>query len=338
MASSPFLYFCAEDYNTWAREALVNCEAPLFNTGVIEADAEFDQFAAGNGWAGEGFFWSTQGDLVDDVSVPEVGADCAPCTTLMQKSERWHKSQFHKCWTLPELQKACNRTGVAPGDEMPAVMAEYGQALVSIAALATMKGIYLNNVADDSSDLIVDATTLPVETNFVSRYAAVCAEALVGCGGDEMPMILMHTDVYTNKRKTGEILMMEVDCDDGQCVNRAFFEGKQVQHVRSDYLRDGADYITAMLRPGSLALGRADLDNAMTNDYDNCADGGTGSNQIYTRDCMVLHARGFSNIFNGDGTAATLTPTIADMALATSYTRSIEAENSNFVFIKSTEV
>jgi len=189
-------------------------------------------------------------------------------------------------------------------------------------------GVLLSNVANNSSDMVVDisaATTgTPVTINGTqytspnfTRNAVIDAAGTLGDRMDDFKAIAMHSSIYREAAKNNEIEFIR---DSDNNIMFATYAGMAVIKDDSLAMPTGGVFLSVIFGAG--ALGHASGDPATgfgleTWRYPDQGQGG-GASVLYSRRNSIIHPLGFS--FTGASVAGR-SPSSAELALAANWTR-----------------
>ena len=337
---------CATDVAGWMMEGRTDCPGRLWNSTIIRSSDVLETLADGKTWATDYHFWSFTGNTADpaNVGVPNKGEDCPPCNSVGQKSMTARKLIRTTCWGQEWLDGECNQAPEEEAEVIRGLIQDWSLDIAEMDLLHVLRGVYLNNVADDTSDLIYDASDAATnsEPNFMTKAAVLEAGKFLGCKRADLSALLVHEDVMISLEKRDLILMQEVNCDDGECIERAYFMGKEIYSYDSDLLTVNGDgtggYLSVIFRPGAFGYGPGSMgERALGIEEEECADGGMGSIQYIPRDKYAIHPIGWDNIFDPAANANRTNMSPADLANPTSWCRVYDRKNVGMAFIQHTE-
>lgn len=352
-------YICAEDYQGWAAEGRSDCQG-IPDSGIIGQMTPGDGCVSGKAWVTNHHFWSFNDNVGKTSQVPTIGGDCGTCYAPGVKEMRVVKLMRTQCWDVDYLTDYCNRAG---GGILEAVQGLWGQWAVDVLdndAQSLLRGVYESELqlnTDAIAAAVAAGNPVPVgsalpgnvydaddtATNDTPGFFGFCAmiegTRYLGCKRSELAGTIVHTDVYTNLLKSGQITMQEVDCIDGACIERAFLNNKLLIESEDECLiDDNGRYISVLFRDGALAYDVDDLgDRQMGFDQDPCANGGIGSEFWVTRERHVLHPVGWSNLWTPADAAVDLVPTQAELKDPANWCRVLDRRNTGLAFIVSSE-
>ena len=349
-----FQYICATDYRSWAAEGREDCPGNLINSGIMGNMPESETCMHKKGWDTEAHLWSFTDNVAKTSTTPSRGGDCGDCYTPSMKKMRISKLMRTQCWTHDNLQDHCNLAGGDPVDAIRQLWGDWSRDILEYNAYSVLRGVFENEKAlNDAAiaaggtlnvnapGLVYDADDLATndDPGFFGFCAMIEGLRFLGCKRDQLMGIGMHSDVYTDLVKSGQITMVPVDCDDDNCLERAYMNNKPVFEYEDDCLiDDDGRYITVLFRQGALAYEPADLgDQALGFDEDPCTDGGVGSQLWVTREKFCVHPVGWSSEWEAADPAVNFVPNENELKDAASWCRVFERRNTGLAFVISSQ-
>lgn len=334
---------CGSDVRMFAQERRADCPGRLWNSGIIAPSSVLETLANGGTWATDYHFWSFTDELATKTGFPGTDDDCPPCETVGQKTQRGRKLFRTKCWENAYLNEQCNITNMTADQVIESLLGEWALDIGERDVFSIIRGLYLNNVADDASDLVYDASDAATNTlpGYMTKDAMLEGLRIMGCKRSEFAGTLVHEDVYTSLEKRDLITMTQVNCDDGACVDRAFFQGRQIVSIEDDALTVNGDgtggFINVLFRPGAIAYGNGTPPNGnFQADMNPGADCGAGAVNYYQREQYSIHPIGWSNVFDSDA-AGHNNMSFDDLADPSTWCRVHEKRNVGMTFVVSQE-
>lgn len=236
------------------------------------------------------------------------------------------KSYLNNSWSATSF--AGELAGSDPMQRIAQRVAAYWDRTYEFRLVKSLIGILLSNVANNSSDMVVDisaATTQNPVTINGEQYTSsgFCRDAVIdaaGTIGDRMSdfrAIAMHSSVYREASKRNEIEFVR---DSDNNIMFATYAGMAVIQDDSLAMPTAGVYLTVLFGPG--AVGFADGEPATGFGVEvfrtpNAGNGG-GVSTLYSRRNSILHPLGFT--FTGTSIAGP-SPTSAELATAANWTR-----------------
>lgn len=340
-----------EQFIGWGVEAREDCPGSLWQSGIVRRTEQLDMLAMGDACSFTAGGWTHSGTGPNKTALDAGGAfeafaafDCNACDEPVGKQFKMQMLDRQKCWFDRDAQNLCN---VFPGSTTDAIADLMGNWTVDVREtdiLATIIGLYLNNVADDNSDLVVDANDATINVSDPNHYS-LCSQTELrnrfGCKASELGGTIMHTRVANHLSKTGQMSEvasgMASTCDASCFEMSGLFNGKPVLAVDDDRLiqADG-NYLSISFKDGAIGYGEGRAITPMERDRDVCADNGKGAWKTIVRERFLLHPMGWN--FEPTLAANQDTAMPADLANAASWCRVVDPKNSGFGFTISSQV
>lgn len=207
--------------------------------------------------------------------------------------------------------------------------------------VATATGLYNDNVAANSGDMVVDVsltTGTVTDANKFSAGAFIDADATFGDSLDETGAIIVHRKVYTAMQKSQ---LIEFVADPETKFQIPFYMGKRVvvdNGVPVIGTGQYAQYISIIFGAGAIGYGMQLPKNSTAFQRVEAQGNGGGIETLWTRRNMIIHPFGYkftSTTITGNTTEANgaKSASWADLALATNWTRQVARQNVPLAFL-----
>ena len=306
-------------------------------SGVLSAGGAWDAYAATPGFVTTMPFWNDLdatvepnygNDVYTDVAVPQdvnAGEQVARIALL---NEGWSAMRFVK-----ELLKQDPMTHIANR------INAYWDKQLQRRAIAVSLGVYNDNVASGGSDMIVDISSqVPGTVTDANRFtvdAFVDTAFTLGDNYENLKAIAVHSIIARKMVKNNEI--EEVRDSEGNLL-MSTFKGKIV--VIDDGMPTtgtGIDrkYISILWGDNAIGFGQDEVAFADGEvDREPARGNGQGVDTLWSRRKWLIHPFGFkflSTTITGPG----LSPTWADLALATNWERVLVRKHIPMAFLVS---
>lgn len=332
------------------RERITGCKFNLFNSGIATVDSTAQQFAMAPAWsANEIFYGDTIGN--DEEGMIPGGEDlgCVDCETPCQKELTVRKIQRNKCFTEADCEVLCNRAPESPEDMIIEGINTQQTTFRESVIVNTLLGVYGNNIADNGSDMIHDATEGGTIAPDVGGWFDYCA-FVDGCGvtccdGPPKDVLIVHCDVFKDMLKCEQISFIQPS---------AFFSNSSlagpgipvynghvvIQHNRPEWVNmtgENPVYTSICAKRGFIRLGNGRHKNPLMADRNECYNNGDGLTSWTMREIFVAHPEGYSNCWTpparAEGQKARFTQTNAELADPANWTRCWDRTNIGISFI-----
>jgi hypothetical protein len=194
-------------------------------------------------------------------------------------------------------------------------------------------GVYADNVANDSSDMVNDLYSdiaSPLAANLISGNAVIDTVQTRGDRGEEFGAIGIHSVIYSQLKKQN--LIDFIPNSRGEIVIPTYM-GLTV--IVDDTLpviagTNSPSYTSVLFERGAFVGGQGRVENPSELDRDPSSGNGGGQSIIYSRRNDVFHPLGLSYV----GTPAGQSATRAELATAASWNRVWERKNVGMAFLR----
>ncbi len=290
----------------------------LFMGGIVSNDDQLNALAASGGKLINMPFWK---DLSGD---DEVLSDSGSLTVNAITSGQDIAALLMrgKAWGVNDLAKALS--GDDPMKIIGDMVAYYKKDRLQDALIASLKGVFLDNV-NDSSDMIkniaIEAGDTADATNKISADAVIDAMGTLGDSWDKISGLAMHSVPFRNLQKADLITYVPTS---EQNVQIPTFLGKTV--IVNDGLpvvagsTSGYKYTTYLFGNGAFGYGEGAPPVPTETDRDSLA----GEDVLIHRWHVIMHPRGVKFV---SGSVAGASPTNTELALAANWDRVYSRKN-----------
>lgn len=300
----------------------------LFQSGAVSADPRISAMIAGAGGSLYHLpFWNDLGS-----TEPNKSSD-NPASSATPEQINSGKDIAIKHYRNFGVSAADLVTSVA-GDDPMRVMA--GRFATSWARrlqkqlISTLTGIYLDNVANDSSDMIVDIS-VNANAEKITAEAILDTAQTMGDEQEGLTMLFMHSATANVLKKAN---LIDYIPDARGEVNIPTYLGYEV--IVDDGLPvSTGTYTTYLLGAGAVAWGETMPRVPVEVERKPAQGDGGGVEEIWTRREFVMHPVGFASqsaaiAAGGDGGQS---PTNTTLALAATWDRVVERKRAKIAFL-----
>ena len=232
-------------------------------------------------------------------------------------ARRQYKTQS---WSWADL------TGILAGDDPARRVADrvapYWERQFQRTLVNTLTGVFADNDANDSGDMIndigTDAGGAPAATELVSAEAILDTKQTMGDAGEALSTIIMHSVVRTRLDKLN---LIDFIPDSQGVIKYPTYLGYRVivdDSVRAVTGANRTKYWTYLCGPNLLGWAEVPAKNAVATDRDEQKGNGAGIETLYTRRQFVMHPYGIKFT---DSSVAGEFPTHAELAAAGNWDR-----------------
>lgn len=307
--------------NTMERTALVQSGVMARNSVITtQLNAGADSFSVP--------FWRDLGDEEANISSDDPAVLSTP--NLIQASKQLVRKAFlHQSWSAMNLASE-----LAGSDAMARIQdraVAYWDRQLQRRLVASLNGILADNVANDSSDMVLDITAATANT--FSPEAVIDAAGTLGDAMDGVTGIAMHSDLYRQALKADLIEFVQPSAGS---LRMPTYRGLAV--IVDDGMpkvSDGAtgfNYTSVLFGQGAVGFGLTAPTIADGTELENLPSAGRGAGQqiLHSRVNLAVHPAGFAWV---EGTIAGESPAIAELADAAHWSRVVERKAVPLAFL-----
>lgn len=268
----------------------------LFESGVFRPEQDFATFLTGGGRTVNVPFWK---DLPGDDSEP---GDDDPNSVLIPKKITTGKDVAIRHVRTQSWQASSLTADLAGADPMAAIAARVGRYWIrefDKMAWATAYGIYLDNVANDSGDMVKDIggdDGTVIATELISAEAIIDAKQTMGDAAEDLKVIGMHSVPYSRLQKQN---LIDFIPDSRGEVNFPTYLGYRVivtDRAKTIVGSNSGDvkYLTLLLGENAFAFQEAPLKTSPMVEVDRKPEqgNGVGVDILYSRRQFIMHPYG----------------------------------------------
>ena len=306
----------------------------LFSSGIVVQDAEINRLARGDGATFNMPFYN---DLTNTES--RIGDDSATAATpdkITAGQDIAVKHIRNMSWGTPDLAQAL--VSPDPMDAIARLVAGYWNRQQQRTLIASLTGVFADNVANDSNDMVVtigtDATGAPSAGEKLSGDSVITAAQTMGDHQHDLVAIAMHSVPYSNLRKNNLITFIPDSVNDPAARIPTFLN---MRVILDDGLPAVAGtnrimYSSYLFARGAVGYGEG-VPKTPTETERQAAEGnGEGRETLHSRRHFILHPRGVK--FTNSSVAST-SPTNAELGAAANWDRVWDRKLVKIVEVKS---
>jgi hypothetical protein len=311
-------------------QLLTTVKSAFVQSGVLAGNPLFDQFLAGGGVTFNMPFWNDLADTEANVSKDTVAdviggtlsvGDSVPLAISTGKEIAIRMSR-NQSWSAADL--AGDLAGSDPMTAMANRVADYWTRQLQLSVLAAIKGILVDNVANDSGDMVNDIHTASsvTDANRFSAEAFLDTVQTMGDRGEELAAVAMHSVIY---RRAQKLNLIDFIPDASGQIQIPTYLGRRV--IVDDALvgvtDTNATYVTYLFGAGAVAFAQGSPKVPVEVTRFALAGKGGGQEVLTTRKEMLIHPRGFAFI----GSPSDDSPTNTELAASGSWDRRFARKN-----------
>lgn len=304
----------------------------FYASGILVMDPRVTAQASVGGNKGELPFFKPLGTDEPNYSSDVSGTTSTPKNITSAKME-WRLASQNQSWSTMDLARE-----LALEDPVQAITGRQGAYWATTnerRLIQSSLGILANNVAADSSDMLVTValdTVGPIlAAEKISAEVIIDAEQTAGDHQGGFAAIAMHSVVYSSLRKQ-QLITFVRDADNNTMFTT--YEGKRV--VVDDSLPAVAGtnritYTSILFGAGAWVAGEGRVENPSEMDRVAAAGNGGGQDVIHSRRADIIHPLGFSFT---SASVAGQSATLAELATAANWDRVWERKNTPLAYIQ----
>lgn len=271
----------------------------------------------------------------------DVYTDIAVPLSVTSASMQARAAYLNEGWNAMSLVK--NITNQDPLEFVAGRLTSYWQRVAQRRTIATVVGLYNDNVADNGGDMVVDAGG-PISAAAIIRAKATMGDytpqIITPSGTKALSTIAMHTAVYTELQ-----ILNLIDFTPIADQVPEFGRYQNMIVVLDDsmpVIGTGADakYLSVIFGPGAIGYAEEQDEDDMEYDREPARGNGGGAETLWTRRNFVLHPLGYSflsaTITGTPGTTRPISANWSDLALATNWERKFDRKQVPLAFVTST--
>ncbi len=327
-------------------------KSAVINSGLIEEDGELASMVAmGKGRKITNVGWNDLADPLDTGNAAQAtthnpGYADDSNTDIIPNANSTYQYDTVKCMPnyamgQQEIIKACSFV-TDPVTALNGRVSNYWSRFYDKYAVSMLKGVYADNVANDSGDMVAGDGTGAIDADLILDGIATAGDAaMFGTG-----TLIVNSAVAASLRK--QQLIDYIPSAENSAVNFEYFQGVRV--IVSDQIFDDTTCVSVYAQPGAMVIGRSTQNIIPSEVWRNPLSGvGSGDETLITRQQFAMGVKGYSwldttvtgSVASGSipGLSSTtkLWPSIADQALATNWDRVVDRKNVKLSFIHSSE-
>ena len=311
-------------------------EAPdktaFFQSGVVVRSPLLDALASSAGKTAELPFWKDLDSSVE-VNYSDDTENSATPQKVVQGEQISRKAFVNNGWKESDLAGELALGGTAM-EQVRSRVDSYFTKQWQKRLIASSNGILADNVANDSSDMVIDVASESIAgqsaTTVFNRNAFTDAVFTMGDAGTELSAIGVHSGVYSQMVKNNDIDF--IPDSEGNLVIPTYM-GLRV--IVDDSLTvtagatDGVKYTSVLFGAGAFGYGEGMAKVPVEIDRTASQGNGGGTEELWVRKTWILHPFGYQQT----GTPAGESFNNAELALATSWDRVVERKNVPLAFL-----
>lgn len=296
-------------------------KSAIFQSGILVNDANMAKFLAGGGRTANVPFWKDLGNTPSNVASDDPAVLITPEKITSGKDVAARQVRT-EAWSSMRLSAVL--AGDDPMKRIAERVADYWVRQFQAILVATLHGVYADNIANDSGDMVYDIGTddaaAITAAERISAEAILDAAQTMGDASDGLDTIIMHSVVYNNLAKQN---LIDFIPDSEGKVKFPSYLGYRV--IKDDGVKkitgtNRTEYVTYLVGRNAICWNEAPTSPSPNIEVEAKPDqgNGMGGDILYSRRQFVLHPYGIKWT---DASTAGEFPTDAELATATNWDR-----------------
>ena len=309
-------------------------KSAIFNSGILVNDANMASFLAGGGRTANVPFWKDLANTESGIASDDPAVTSTPDKITSGKDVAVRQVRTQS-WSSMRLSAVL--AGDDPMMRIADLVSDYWTRQFQLVMVSELYGVYLDNVANDSGDMVLDigtdATGTATADELISAEAILDAAQTMGDASDALDAIVMHSIVYNRLAKQN---LIDFIPDSEGRVRFPTYLGYRV--IKDDGVKtisgtNRTKYVTYLLGRNSICWNEAPTSPSPNIEVDRKPEQGNGfgGDILYSRRQFVMHPYGIKWT---DTSVAGEFPTNAELATATNWDRVFaERKQINIAFL-----
>lgn len=313
----------------------------FFQSGILVTNSDMTSLLASASNTYTIPWWVDLDASVESNYSNDVYTDIAVPLSVTSSSMQARSAYLNEGWNCMSLVK--NVTNRDPLEYVASRLTSYWQRVAQRRAIATMVGVYNDNVASNGGDMVIDAGGIISAASIIRAKATMgdySPQIITPNGNKALSVIVMHSAVHT---ELSILNLIDYTPLADQTPEFGRFQGMVV--VLDDgmpVIGTGADakYLSVITGPGAFGYAEEQDEDDMEYDREPARGNGGGAETLWTRRNFVVQPLGYSflsaTITGTPGTTRPISANWADLALATNWERKFSRKQVPLAFITST--
>lgn len=323
--------FDPDVYLTYVQENRTDRNAYTLS-GVAVTNSVLASRANGDGDITSIPYWKDLDASDENISTDDPAANATPdkIGTGKMQARRVH---INNAWQSANLVSSVLGSE-NPMQQIASRTAAYWEQRFAARVQAATLGIYLDNIANNSSDMIHDDSTEDgnnaTAANKFNFGGFVDSRATMGESADNLGLMTVHPDTMAQIIKENQIEYIQ-DSETGVMIptynGLRLLEDKKLPVIAG--ATSGSRYVSVLYKTGAFGYGDGMPERPVATEFDELAGNGAGIETLVERKQWLIHPEGYRWT---ETTVAGDSPTVAEFALAANWSRQFERENVGIAY------
>lgn len=313
-------------------------------SGVVRLDPDFNRRTDSGGYLTTIPFWNDLDASIEPNYSNTTYSDVADTQKITSGEMTSRIAYLNEAWSSSDLNKEL--AGSDPMKRIAARVDSYWARQFQRRILATTIGLYNDNVAGNAGDMVVDVSSQTpgtiTDANRLTASGLIDAVFTMGDrapglgetapqGGAELGVIAMHSIIY--KKMVKDDLIDFVPDSQGKLTIPTYLSLRVVVDDGMPTFGTGVDrkYLVCVFGPSAFGYGTGNPRKPTAVERQESRANGGGVEALWSRKTWLIHPYGY-DWTNTTITAPGLSPTWADLALATNWTRRLDRKKIPIAF------
>lgn len=326
-------YFAIDDVETSA----------FYRAGIIATDAAFDVIAKAGGKQATIPFWKDLDQTIEPNYSNDDITDTADMNNISTGTQTARKAWVNQIFG--DMDLVTELIAQNPMERIRARFSEYWVRQLQRRLIAQITGVLADNVANDSSDMIIDISGLSGSAAIFNSDAFIDAAYTLGDHADSIRAIAVHSMIEARMVKNDEIVYVP---DSQGNLTIKTYKGRVV--VIDDLMPktgSGSDTIFTSILFGAGAVGFGGVNghafaygegipkNPVELHRLPTVGNGGGAEELIERNTWLMHPFGFTWIEAAPLDSGEFSPSLSDLRLAKHWDRVVDRKLVPVAFVKS---
>ena len=265
----------------------------FYDAGVLSSDAALGEKLSGGGRTFNVPFWKDLDDTESDVASDDPASDAVPAK-IGSAQDIARRQIRTRGWSSARLVRE-----LAGDDPMKAIsgrVSDYWARQFDDIAIASVRGVIADNVANDSGDMVndiaTDSASAETAAEWVSAEAVMDAAQTLGDKKSDLKLIVMHSVVQTRLAKLDLIDFRPDSYGTSFVPHYLDYRVHASDKVPAVAGSNRVTYHTYLFGEGALGWAESPVERPVSVDTDESAADGMGVDELWTRRQICIHPYG----------------------------------------------
>lgn len=291
----------------------------FMQSGVFRSDADLSAKLAGGGRTFNVPFWKDLDDEEPDAASDDPNSHAVP-GKITSGTDIARRIIWTRGWSSANL--VAELAGEDPMRRIGERIGSYWARRMDEAAIAVLRGVFADNIANDSGDMVEDissdSASAITAAERISAEAVMDAAQTMGDAKSALKLLIMHSEVQTRLAKN-DLIDFRPDSEGKLTVEtylgyRVLVSDKAPAIAGTNRIR----YHTYLVGPDAIGYAESPVAKPVETDNDPSAADGMGVEELWTRRQFAMHPYGIKWT---DTSVGGEFPTISELRLAANWDR-----------------